>query len=133
MEPNSTYLTPNPVTLTSGITTSGNTSVLYGEISSGPSLLGGTILDAYSSGITTTQTLNSFISTPIKQIMQNKVAVFQVVRDEDDKIIKTEFIKELWVETKNGVSVEFQVARDEDLAEYDASELVIKVISTVSF
>ena len=132
MEPNNTT-TVNPVTLTSGITTSGNTSLTYGETSGGPSLLGGRILDTYSSGISTTQTLNSFISTPIKQIMQNKVAVFQVVRDEDDKIIKTEFIKELWVETKNGVSVEFQVARDKDLAEYDASELVIKVISTVSF
>jgi hypothetical protein len=133
MEPNNTYTTANPVTLTSGITTSGNTSLIYGEISGGPSLLGGTIIDTYSSGIITTQTTNSFISTPINQIMQNKVAVFHVIRDEDDKIIKTKFIKELWVETKNGVSVEFQVARDEDLAEYDASELVIKVISTVSF
>jgi DNA-binding transcriptional regulator of glucitol operon len=127
MESNNTYTTANPVTLTSGITTSGITTSVV------PSLLGGTIIDTYSSGITTTQTLNSFISTPIKQIMQNKVAVFRVVRDEDDKIIKTEFIKELWVETKNGVSVEFQVARDTDLAEYDASELVIKTISSVSF
>jgi hypothetical protein len=89
-----------------------------------------------SSGSTLTYGANipNFSSiTQSNQIMQNKVAVFQVVRDEDDKIIKTEFIKELWVETKNGVSVEFQVARDKDLAEYDASELVIKVISTVSF
>jgi hypothetical protein len=89
-----------------------------------------------SSGSTLTYgaSIPNFSSTiQSNQIMQNKVAVFQVVRDEDDKIIKTEFIKELWVETKNGVSVEFQVARDKDLAEYDASELVIKVISTVSF
>ena len=120
-------------------TLTGNTSLTYGGtssgtiLSSGTTLLGGTILDTYSSGITTPQISHSFSSTPIKQIMQNKVAVFQVVRDEDDKIIKTEFIKELWVETKNGVSVEFQVARDKDLAEYDASELVIKVISTVTF
>jgi hypothetical protein len=75
----------------------------------------------------------NFTSTQTKQIMQNKVAVFQIVRDEDDKIIKTEFIKELWVETKNGQSVDFQVARDEDLAEYDANDLVIKVILTVTF
>ena len=83
-------------------------------------------MPSYSTFPSSTLTLNN-------TIMQNKVAVFQVVRDEDDKIIKTEFIKELWVETKNGVSVEFQVARDKDLAEYDASELVIKTISTVSF
>jgi DNA-binding transcriptional regulator of glucitol operon len=65
--------------------------------------------------------------------MQNKVAVFQVVRDEDDKIIKTEFIKELWVETKNGQSVDFQVARDKDLAEYEMSDLSIRTIYSVSF
>jgi hypothetical protein len=70
---------------------------------------------------------------PKIKIMQNKVAVFKVTRDEDDKIIKTEFIKELWVETKNGTTVDFQVARDKDLDKYDGSELVIKTISTVSF
>jgi hypothetical protein len=75
----------------------------------------------------------NFTQLTSKQIMQNKVAVFHVIRDEDEKIIKTKFIKELWVETKNGQSVDFQVARDKDLAEYDASELVIKTISTVSF
>lgn len=67
------------------------------------------------------------------QIMQNKVAVFQVVRDENDKIIKTEFIKELWVETKNGQTVDFAVARDRDLADYEADELIIKTILTVTF
>jgi hypothetical protein len=93
-----------------------------------------------SSGTTASpSTLVSF-NTPInftqltsKQIMQNKVAVFQIVRDEDDKIIKTEFIKELWVETKNGQSVDFQVARDKDLAEYEMSELSIKTIYSVTF
>jgi len=67
------------------------------------------------------------------QIMQNKVAVFKVTRDEDQKITKTEFIKELWVETKNGQSVDFQVARDKDLAEYEMSELSIRTIFTVTF
>jgi hypothetical protein len=83
-------------------------------------------MPSFSTFPSSTLTLNN-------TIMQNKVAVFHVIRDEDEKIIKTEFIKELWVETKNGVSVEFQVARDKDLAEYDASELVIRTLSTVSF
>jgi hypothetical protein len=65
--------------------------------------------------------------------MQNKVAVFQIVRDEDDKIIKTEFIKELWVETKNGQSVDFQVARDKDLADYEMADLSIRTIYSVTF
>jgi hypothetical protein len=65
--------------------------------------------------------------------MQNKVAVFKVTRNEDNKIQSTEFIKELWVETKNGATVDFQVARDKDLAEYEMSELSIKTILTVTF
>lgn len=81
---------------------------------------------SFSSAINSTQATS-------KQIMQNKVAVFQIVRDEDDKIIKTEFIKELWVETKNGQSVDFQVARDKDLADYEMSDLSIRTIFSLSF
>jgi hypothetical protein len=96
-----------------------------------------------STGRTLSYSGNGFIPSTIaatgiynptnNTIMQNKVAVFKVTRDEDDKITKTEFIKELWVETKNGQSVDFQVARDKDLADYEISDLVIKVISTISF
>jgi uncharacterized protein (DUF1684 family) len=75
----------------------------------------------------------NFTQSTSKQIMQNKVAVFKVTRDEDDKITKTEFIKELWVETKNGQSVDFQVARDKDLADYEMSDLSIRTIYSVSF
>tara|TARA_R110000868_G_C10645996_1_gene744539 strand:- start:17 stop:370 length:354 start_codon:yes stop_codon:yes gene_type:complete len=117
MEPNSNY--------SMGYASTG-TSV-------GTTLLGGTILDTYSSGIRTTSISQSFNLTPQNTVMQNKVAVFEVIRDEDNKIIKTEFIKELWVETKNGQSVDFQVARDKDLAEYEMSELSIKTIYTVTF
>lgn len=92
----------------------------------------GTVLNTtgtcYSSG--TTLIYNHLNN---QQVMQNKVAVFKVTRDEDEKIIKTEFIKELWVETKNGQSVDFQVARDKDLAKYEISDLSIKTIYTVSF
>lgn len=111
-----------------GVITSGtsNTVTKFGMVAT-------TLGSANSYQLTAMPFSQSFNLTPPNIIMQNKVAVFQVVRDEDDKIIKTEFIKELWVETKNGVSVEFQVARDKDLAEYDASELAIRVISTVSF
>jgi hypothetical protein len=97
-------------------TTSGTTSY----IAPNSSLIAGTISQ-------------SFNLTPQNQIMQNKVAVFKVTRDEDQKITKTEFIKELWVETKNGQSVDFQVARDKDLAEYEMSELSIRTIYTVTF
>ena len=105
----------------------GGTGTVYmtscGEISN-YKLTSGTI--ASSSTLTAT-------FKPTNTIMQNKVAVFKVTRDEDQKITKTEFIKELWVETKNGQSVDFQVARDKDLAEYEMSDLSIKTILTVTF
>ena len=75
----------------------------------------------------------NFTQATSKQIMQSKVAVFKIVRDEDDKITKTEFIKELWVETKNGQSVDFQVARDKDLADYEMADLSIRTIYSVTF
>ena len=65
--------------------------------------------------------------------MQNRVAVFKVTRNDENKITSTEFIKELWVETKNGQSVEFEVARDKDLAKYKAEDLAIRVILSVTF
>ena len=100
------------------------------------SLLGGTVYltpNSANSSLTTTPISHTFNYTPLKPTMQNKVAVFKVTRDEDEKIVKTEFIKELWVETKNGQSVDFQVARDKDLAEYEMSELSIKTIYSVTF
>ena len=99
-----------------------------------------------SSGTTTTPNNTVSFSAPVsfsnpinftqatsKQIMQNKVAVFKVTRDKDERITNAEFIKELWVETKNGQSVDFQVARDKDLAEYEMSDLSIRTIYTVTF
>ena len=91
-----------------------------------------TIQASPNNAITFSHPIN-FTQATSKQIMQNKVAVFQIVRDEDDKIIKTEFIKELWVETKNGQSVDFQVARDKDLADYEMSDISIRTIYTVTF
>ena len=96
----------------------------------------------YPSSVTAPSIPNSTVSfnTPINfiqatsnQIMQNKVAVFKVTRDKDEKITNAEFIKELWVETKNGQSVDFQVARDRDLADYEMSDLSIRTIYTVTF
>jgi hypothetical protein len=88
-----------------------------------------------SSGtIATSSTLTTGIyNLTNNTIMQNKVAVFKVTRDKNEKITKTEFIKELWVETKNGQSVDFQVARDKDLADYEMSDLAIRTLNSVTF
>jgi hypothetical protein len=94
----------------------------------------GTTYTDYNTYIPTFTTSNLTISS-INQnaIMQNKVAVFKVTRNDENKITSTEFIKELWVQTKNGQSVEFEVARDKDLAKYKAEDLSIRTIYTVTF
>jgi hypothetical protein len=113
-------------TFTSGTTTLGYSGT--GTISSG------TTYTDYNTHIPTFTTSNLTISS-INQntIMQNKVAVFKVTRNDENKITSTEFIKELWVQTKNSQSVEFEVARDKDLAKYKAEDLSIRTIYTVTF
>ena len=125
------YLNNNKMaqTFTSGTTTLGHSGT--GTTSSG----------AYISGIYTPSFTVPNLTTPnltissINQnaIMQNKVAVFKVTRNDDNEITSTEFIKELWIQTKNNQSVEFEVARDKDLAKYKAEDLSIRTIYTVTF
>jgi hypothetical protein len=114
-------------------TTTGTSTGLWVNPSLGTNYLSsGTTLSSPSNTVSFSTPIN-FTQATSKQIMQNKVAVFKVTRDEDDKITKTEFIKELWVETKNGQAVDFQVARDKDLADYEMSDLSIRTIFSVSF
>jgi hypothetical protein len=39
----------------------------------------------------------------------------------------------MWVQTKAGTSVDFEVARDEDLVEYKAEDIIIKTITSLIF
>ena len=65
--------------------------------------------------------------------LQVKVAVFSITRDEDtNEINSTKFLKELWVEQKNGASIDLIVAKHLD-ENFDPETTVIKVLSTVSF
>ena len=115
---------PHTFTTTGTLSVSPSTYINDFRISSGTSAAPNTV--SFSHPI-------NFTSIQSKQIMQNKVAVFKVTRDEFETITKTEFLKEMWVETKNGQTVDFQVARDKDLADYEMSDLFIKTILIVSF
>jgi len=64
-------------------------------------------------------------------IMQNKVAVFKITRDENQKITSSKFIKELWIESKNGSSIDFEVAKDPEISKFEANEIIIKVVHSV--
>lgn len=64
---------------------------------------------------------------------QAKVAVFTITRDADtNEINSTKFVKELWVEQKNGASIDLLVAKQLD-KDFDPETTIIKVLSTVSF
>jgi hypothetical protein len=65
-------------------------------------------------------------------VKQVKVAVFTVERSEDNKIISTTFVKELWVEVKNGTSLELTVAKQLN-NDFDPSTTIIKEIYSVTF
>lgn len=72
---------------------------------------------------------NSNNMTP-KQV---HVAVFTITRDSDtNEINSTKFVKELWVEQKNGTSIDLLVAKQLD-KDFDPETTIIKVLSTVSF
>jgi len=98
------------VTDGAGLTISGNSTINY------PNNLG------LSTAITNSNNMN-------KQV---KVAVFTVERNKDNKVISSKFVKELWVEVKNGASLELSVAKQLD-KDFDPSITVIREINSFSF
>lgn len=66
------------------------------------------------------------------QIQQVKVAVFLVKRNEENEIISSTIIDELWIEKKPSKSIEFAVAKSLK-GDYEPNEIVIKEIYTITF
>ena len=131
------------------------TTNLSGLLSSGLATTGtGTVSNLYSgipvysgtpSSITTTTagdgiTLLANASIHYAPIHTNKmtpkqvnVAVFTITRDVDtNEINSTKFLKQLWIEQKNGTSIDLLVAKQLG-SDFDPETTVIKVLSTVSF
>jgi hypothetical protein len=89
---------------------------------------GGTVL---SNGSDYTS-LSQAITNSNNMNKQVKVAVFTVERNEDNKVVSSTFVKELWVEIKNGASLELSVAKQLD-KDFDPSTTIIKEIFSVTF
>ena len=77
-------------------------------------------------------TLTQAITNQNNMVRQVKVAVFTVTRNEDNKVVSAKFIKELWVEIKNGSSLELAVAKELD-KDFDPSTTVVREIYSVTF
>lgn len=85
----------------------------------------------YSNGSDYTS-LSQAISNSNNMNKQVKVAVFAVERNEDNKVVSSTFVKELWVEVKNGASLELTVAKHLDI-DFDPSTTIIKEVHSVTF
>lgn len=79
-------------------------------------------------------TINYSISNSINMApRQVQVAVFTITRDKKtNEINSTKFVKELWIEQKNGISIDLLVAKQLG-NDFDPETTVIKVLTTVSF
>jgi hypothetical protein len=102
-----------------------------GTISNGITCQGPT--DTFLGLTGTNLTIITSISTENMNTQQVKVAVFTITRDEDtNEINSTKFVKELWIERKNGASIDLIVAKQLD-ADFDPETTVVKELFTVSF
>lgn len=115
-------------------TTSGTYSGTPGTVYSGTPIT--TITDGSGLTLQGNSTINpSSTPTPVKKMTpkQVNVAVFTITRDVDtNEINSTKFLKELWIEQKNGTSIDLLVAKQLG-NDFDPETTVIKVLSTVSF
>ena len=69
--------------------------------------------------------------TPVKEIKQVKVAIFNVTRDENYEIIDSTFAQELWVCKKNNVSLEVATMKQLGFV-IDPDKEVIKEILSIT-
>jgi hypothetical protein len=110
----------------SGITGTG--TITGTVVSSGNTILGSTNTFLGSTGTNLTS-----ITSENMTLKQVKVAVFTITRDVDtNEITSTKFVKELWVEKKNGTSIDLIVAKQLD-TDFDPETTVIKELFTISF
>ena len=118
-----------------------NTTNLVSEYSGAITTRGysGTSITTITDGTGLTLQGNSTINYSTNQFQNNmtprqvNVAVFTITRDADtNEINSTKFVKELWIEQKNGTSIDLLVAKQLD-KDFDPEFTIIKVLATVQF
>lgn len=122
----------------SWLTASGGTATSTNLGYSG-TINGGSTITTITDGSGLTLQGNSTINYSTNQYQNNmtpkqvKVAVFTIKRDKDTNEIKsTKFVKELWIERKNGTSLDLLVAKQLD-TDFDPETTVVREIYAVSF
>jgi hypothetical protein len=128
MNETNNWLTNNPCNITTtGITT--GTSTIAGGYPGTSITTNGTVGMGFTNPSSILTVSNSNNMTP----RQVKVAVFTIHRDPDtNEINSTKFVKELWIEKKNGTSLDLLVAKHLD-KDFDPETTIVREIYTVSF
>jgi hypothetical protein len=93
--------------------------------------ISGTSTGTYITNTIISDTLS--LTNNMNKVNNQFVAIFKIERNDKNEITSAKFIKEMWIETKNGSSVDFEVAKDPEISKYKAEEIAIKTIYTVSF
>jgi hypothetical protein len=114
-------------TKTSWLTASG-TSTINGYSGCTISNLNGTV----GMGITNPSAILTVSNLNNMKTKQVKAAVFTIERNDKNEVISSKFVKELWVEVKNGVSLDLVVAK-ELKGDFDPETTVVKELSSVTF
>lgn len=115
--------TNNIQVVASGTLTNGYSGTTITNFTDGPGL-------TLSGNSTINYSTNLHINNMRTQ--QVHVAVFTVERNDKNEINSTKFVKELWVEQKNGTSIDLLVAKQLD-KEFDPETTVVRVLYTVTF
>jgi hypothetical protein len=102
----------------SGTTISGNSTTL----------INGTV----GMGITNPSAILTVSNSNNMRTRQVKAAVFTIKRNDKNEVVSSKFVKELWVEIKNGASLDLAVAK-ELKGDFDPEITVVREIYTVSF
>lgn len=115
--------------------TASGTSTINGysgcTISTGTTLntnLNGTV----GMGITNPSAILTVSNSNNMRTRQVKAAVFTIERNDKNEVVSSKFVKELWVEIKNGASLDLAVAK-ELKGDFDPETTVVREIYSLSF
>ena len=93
---------------------------------------GGTTIYTDNTILSTGVTLSQAITNSNNMNKQVKVAVFTVERNDKNEVTSSKFVKEFWVENKNGGSVVLAAAKQLD-KDYDPDTTIIREITSITF
>ena len=111
--------------------TTGTTNTYSGNLYATPlSGGGGTVISNGSDYIY--NSISTAVTNSNNMNKQVKVAIFTVERNDKNEIVSSKFVKEFWVENKNGSSIVLAAAKQLD-KDYDPDTTIIREITSITF